>query len=53
MQLVAPLDQHFSGMVDLLALSPLHGLTCFELLSCCCSLHAAGGTVGAALQWRS
>jgi hypothetical protein len=30
---VAPLDQHFAGTVDLLALSPLHGLTCLELLA--------------------
>jgi hypothetical protein len=33
LQLVAPLDQHFSGTVDLLALSPLHSLTCLELLA--------------------
>jgi hypothetical protein len=30
---VAPLDQHFSGTVDLLALSPLHNLTRLELLA--------------------
>ncbi|KAF6251163.1 hypothetical protein COO60DRAFT_1645356 [Scenedesmus sp. NREL 46B-D3] len=33
LRLVAPLDQHFSGTVDLLALSPLQRLTCLELLA--------------------
>ncbi|WIA40594.1 hypothetical protein OEZ86_013934 [Tetradesmus obliquus] len=33
LQLVAPLDTHSSGTIDLLALTPLRRLTCLELLA--------------------